>query len=305
MVNIKVKEEVMMIERLRGVFVPLLTPFTAQELDIGKLASNVQKLNRTKVAGYMPLGSNGEFSHMSDSEQLLVAKTVKENSDNSKVLIIGIARQSAYSTIEFGKMVQDIGIDFVSVLCPSYYASYMTDAALIKYYTAVADALDVPVLMYNCPKYAAGVTISPDVVRELSAHPNILGIKDTSRGNIGDYLSARKGEFQVLAGSINNFFTGLRLGASGGVLSMANYLPDECCRIYFLFQEGKVEEAEQLSNRLTALNKAASGQYGVAGVKAAADLFGYEGGEVRVPLANCDEEQRSQIKQEFVAAGYL
>ena len=294
-----------MIESLQGVFVPMVTPFTGQKLDTAMLAFNTERLNETKVAGYMPLGSNGEFAHMNDDEQMLVVNTVKKHSVEDKTLIIGIARQSAYGTIEFGKKVQEVGVDFVSVLCPSYFASLMTDAALIRYYTAIADELEIPVLMYNCPKYAAGVTVSTGVVRELSAHPNIWGMKDTSRGNIEQYLAARQGDFEVIAGSITNFLIGLKAGSSGGVLSMANYLPDQCCRIQTLFDDGKMEEAEALSSSLIALNKGASGKYGVAGVKCAADLFGYKGGEVRNPLSDCTTEQREAIRREFRDAGYL
>lgn len=294
-----------MIESLKGVFVPMMTPFTRQELDTGMLAFNTEKLNGTRVAGYMPLGSNGEFAHMNDDEQILVARTVKKHSAKDKILIIGIARQSAYSTIEFGKKVQDIGVDFVSILCPSYFTSLMTDAALIRYYTAIADELEIPVLLYNCPKYAAGLTISTDVVSELSIHPNIWGMKDTSKGNIEQYLTAREGDFELIAGSITNFLVGLKAGASGGVLSMANYLPDQCCKIQTLFDDGKLEEAEALSDSLITLNKGASGKHGVAGVKCAANLFGYKGGEVRNPLSDCTTEQREAIRREFSEAGYL
>jgi 4-hydroxy-2-oxoglutarate aldolase len=292
-------------EKLKGVFIPVVTPFTDQKIDLDKLAYNIQKSNLTSVKGYMPLGSNGEFAHMNDDEQISVFKTVKENMAKDKILMAGIARQSAYCTIEFGKRIEDIGADFVSVLCPSYFASFMDDSALIRYYTAVADAISVPVLLYNCPKFASGVTISPEVVRILSAHPNILGMKDTSSGNIGKYLAVKDENFDVLAGSITNFLEGLKAGASGGVLSMANYLQEPCYSLYELYVLGKVEEAEALSDKLIKLSKNATDKYSVAGVKAACDIFGYKGGEVRNPLADCTDEQREMIKAAFIGAGYL
>lgn len=291
--------------KLMGVFIPVVTPFKDQKVDLDKLAFNIQRSNSTPVAGYMPLGSNGEFAHMNEEEQLAVFRTVKKNAGKDKILMVGIARQSAYCTIEFGKKMQDEGADFVSVLCPSYYASSMTDAALIRYYTAVADGLSVPVLLYNCPKFAAGVTISPEVVKELSSHPNIAGMKDTSSGNIEKYLRIKDASFEVIAGSIDNFLAGLKSGASGGVLSMANYLPAPCCRIQELFLAGRLQEAEDLASKLIALNKGAAGKYGVAGVKTACDMFGYKGGEVRNPLADCTEVQKESIRQAFSEAGYL
>jgi 4-hydroxy-2-oxoglutarate aldolase len=292
-------------KKLTGVFIPVITPFTNQKVDLGMLEHNIRRANSSKVAGYMPLGSNGEFAHLNDEEQLAVFRTVKKNAAKDKVLMIGIARHSAYCTIEFGKKIQEEGADFVSVLCPSYFASSMNDAALIRYYTAVADGLSIPVLLYNCPKFAAGVTLSPEVVKELSKHPNIAGMKDTSKGNIEKYLEVKDESFEVVAGSIENFLTGLKSGASGGVLSMANYLPDPCCRIQELFSEGRIQEAEELSDKLIALSKGAAGKYGVAGVKAACDMFGYKGGEVRNPLADCTDDQRDSIRHAFAEAGYL
>lgn len=292
-------------QKLKGVFIPVITPFTNQKIDLGKLAFNIKKSNYSSVAGYMPLGSNGEFAHMNDEEQIAVLKTVKENMCKDKILIVGIARQSAYNTMEFGKAVQEIGADFVSILTPNYFASSMKDAALIKYYTTIADELLIPILLYNCPKFAANVTLSLEVVKVLSTHPNIVGMKDTSSGNIEKYLTAKVDSFEVIAGSVTNFLQGLKNGASGGVLSMANYLPEPCCEIQRLFEEGKVQEAEKLSEKLIALNKGAAGKYGVAGVKTSCDLFGYHGGEVRNPLSDCTTEQIEAIKNDFVEAGYL
>lgn len=292
-------------KRLRGVFVPVITPFTNQLVDLGKLAHNLRKLNSTSVAGFMPLGSNGEFAHMDDAEQLSVLRAVKENAAGGKVLMAGIARQSAYCTVEFGKKVQDVGVDFVSVLCPSYFASAMTDGALIRHYAYIAERLSVPVLLYNCPKFAANVTISPEVVRVLSSHPNIAGMKDTSSGKIEKYLEAKVGDFAVIAGSITNFVNGLKAGATGGVLSMANYLPEPCCEVQSLFEKGWNVEAEILGDKLAALNQSSAGKGGVAGVKAACDLFGYQGGEVRLPLSDCSDEVRAAMRQAFAEAGYL
>lgn len=293
-------------QKLSGVFIPVITPFKNQKVDLDKLAFNIKKTGESKIKGYMPLGSNGEFAHMSDEEQIEVFKTIKVNSKNDKVFMAGIARQSAYSTVEFGKRIEDVGTDFVSVLCPSYYAGKMTDAALIKYFTYVADNMSVPVLMYNCPKFAAGVTISEKVVREMADHPNIVGMKDTSKEDIAIYTKASEGkDFFVIAGSITKFLYGLKVGAVGGVLSLANYQPDLCVKIQELYESGKEKEAEELNDKLVKCNKAGAGKYGPPGVKAGCDIFGFKGGEVRIPLIDCNEQEREAIKKTFVDAGFL
>jgi 4-hydroxy-2-oxoglutarate aldolase len=282
----------------------VITPFTNQKVDLENLKKNIRKTNDSLVKGYMPLGSNGEFAHMNDEEQISVVKTIKENMAKDKTLMVGVARHSVYNTVEFAKRVIDIGAEFISVLCPSYFAPFMDDAALIKFYTSVADQLPVPILMYNCPKYAGGVAISTEVVKKISNHPNIAGMKDTSKGNIENFLSVKGDNFDILAGSINNFIIGLKSGAAGGVLSLSNYMPDPCCKIQELFNAGKVKEAEELSEKLISANQG-SNKYGVAGVKASCDLFGFYGGEVRSPLSDCTPEQREVIRKGFVDAGYL
>ena len=286
--------------KLKGVFIPVVTPFSDQKLDLGALGYNVDRWNESAVAGYMPLGSNGEFAHMDDAEQDAVLETVIRRASPDKVIMAGIARPSAYHTIERGKRAAGCGAHFVSVLTPCYFASFMDDAALIRYYTEVADALEIPVLMYNCPKFASNVTVSENVVTKISGHPNIAGMKDTSSGNIEKYLAVRDPSFEIVAGSISNYFQGLKAGSSGGVLSLANYLPDECARIQPMFESGDVDGAAELTVKLGALSKRATDKYGVAGVKAGCDAFGYRGGEVRNPLANLTAEQREEVRRTLI-----
>lgn len=294
-------------QKLTGVFPPVMTPFKDQALCLDALRFNIEKMNSTKVAGYMPLGSNGEFLALSDAESLDVIKTVKDASSEGKVLIVGVGRESAYNTVEFAKAAADIGIDYASVLTPHYYAGRMNDDALFDYFTYVADRCPVPVLLYNAPSYASNVTISPELVARLAYHPNILGMKDTSKLDIGIYTEAvpQDAEFYVLAGSINKYLDGLEKGAIGGVLSMANYLPDECSDIGLLFFEGKKEEAAALSVKLKDLNGKSAGKSGVAGVKAAMDILGYKGLEPRLPLASLPADGVEAIKAAFKDFGII
>ena len=294
-------------ERLAGVFPPVMTPFVGEELRIDALRENIDKLNDTELRGYMPLGSNGEFQSLSDDESLAVLRTVRNAMASDKVLIAGVARESAYSTVEFASRCADVGMDYASILAPHYFPPRMTDEALRRYYTYVADRCPVPVLLYNAPGFSAGVTISPELVAVLALHPNIVGMKDTSKADISTYTEAvpRGADFYVLAGTITKFFEGLEHGAVGGVLSMANYLPKECCRIQSLHAAGRIQESMDLSERLKRLNSGGAGKDGVAGVKAAMDLLGYRGLEPRLPLSALPDDQRQELRAAFVAEGLL
>ena len=292
-------------EKLTGVFPPLTTPFVNQQVAYDKLAENIEKMNQTRLRGYMPLGSNGEFKSLTDEEALKVVEVVMKHKAKDKVIIAGTGRESAYATIEFTKKVADLGVDFASVITPHYFAKKMDDDALIRFYTAVGDASPIPIMLYNVPGYAGGVTVSAHVITVLSQHPNIVGMKDTSKEDIGIYTGAvpEGQEFYILAGSISKFYDGLTKGAVGGVLSIADFLPEECCEIQELFMAGKLEEAKQLSDRLRNLAKEVSGKHGVAGVKAAMNLLGYNGTEPRNPLRALTEEEIKELKDIFVREG--
>lgn len=293
-------------KKIQGVLVPLITNFLENEdLDLKAMRSNIAKINATTVSGYFVLGSNGEAAHLSDDEQLQVLRATREAASSEKIFVSGISRQSAHATIEFGKRAQEVGVDYFSVLTPSYFSPAMSDARLIDYYTRVADRLATPILMYNCPKFAAGITISLNVVSELARHPNILGMKDTSSGPVEKYLACQSDTFAVVSGSIDSIITALEHGSAGGVLSMANFLPDEVEKICDLYFSGKVSESKEKAGKLIELNKRISGKYGVAGVKCACDLLGFTGGVVRLPLTVPGAEGVDAIKTALCEFNYL
>jgi len=306
LINLK-GENIMNKQKLTGVFPPVMTPFEDQKIRFDALEFNIEKMNATSLAGYMPLGSNGEFQALSDSESLAVVKTVRKAMTPGKTLIAGVGRESAYNTVEFAKACADIGIDYASVLTPHYFAGKMTDDALAEYYTYVADRCPVPVLLYNAPTYASNVTMSAELVAKLAYHPNILGMKDTSKLDIGTYTTVvpKDAEFYVLAGSINKFLDGLTKGAIGGVLSLANYMPEECAQIQKIYETGDKAGAEALSSRLKDLSAKSAGKDGVAGVKAAMDILGYKGLEPRLPLKALSASESEKIKAAFKEFGII
>jgi 4-hydroxy-2-oxoglutarate aldolase len=183
----------------------------------------------------------------------------------------------------------------------------MTDEALIRYFTEVAVHSPIPVLRYCAPAYAAGVLISPAAVTQLAKHPNIVGMKDTSKEAIAGYVKAVPAgvEFYVMAGTITKFYYGLSSGAIGGVLSIANYFPELCCELQALFLNGKKDEAEALSARMIALSEKTTGKHGVAGVKAAMNLLGYRGGEPRLPLLPLKAPDLEELRAILTAEGFI
>jgi 4-hydroxy-2-oxoglutarate aldolase len=293
-------------EKLSGVFAPVVTPFSSDELALDDLRFNLRKLNETDLAGYLALGSNGEFRSLSDKEQIRVLEVFAEEKGN-KVIMVGTGRESTSQTIEKSKLAFEMGFDYVSVLTPSYFAKHIDGATLKRYYTQIADSIDIPVLLYNAPGFTGGKEIPLKTILELSRHPNIAGMKDSSPAGplkLLAHLDPAE-DFNVLAGSANFIYPSLHLGAAGGVLSLANALPGPCCDIYRLFTHNKYDDAKALSFRLARLNQAVSGLWGVAGVKAAMDIIGFKGGLPRHPLQGLSEEAKERVKQAIINEGFI
>jgi 4-hydroxy-2-oxoglutarate aldolase len=293
-------------KKLSGVFAPVVTPFNSDELALDDLRFNLQKLNETDLAGYLALGSNGEFKSLSDKEQIQVLEVFAQEKGN-KTVLVGTGCESTKQTIEKSKLAHEMGFDYVSIITPNYFAKHIDGVILERYYTQVADSIDIPVLLYNVPGFASGVTIPPQTVVVLSRHPNIVGMKDSAPAGPAKFLSCLDpaDDFHVLAGSANFIYPSLHLGASGGVLSLANALPEPCSNLYCLFTQGKYDEAKELSFRLARLNQAVSSSFGVAGVKAAMNIAGFKGGQPRHPLKELSDEARERIKQAIINEGFI
>jgi 4-hydroxy-2-oxoglutarate aldolase len=289
-------------KEIKGVFAPITTPFVNEEVSIEQLRENIRKYSETPLAGFYVLGSNGEAKSLTEEEKLQVLETVMAEKAPHQLIMAGAGYESTRQSIAFAKVAETMGVDFVTLLTPSYFKKRMTDDIIAKYFEDVADAVSVPVIAYNAPGFT-GITISPGVIARISRHENIVGMKDSSPGNIGKYLAAMEEGFAVLAGSASILLTGMVLGASGGVLSLGNAFPHKCCELYNLYQQGDSEGALETHYTLFRLNQAVSGSFGVAGVKCAMDLAGYHGGPPRLPLGPIGDEGRKSIEAAIKIAG--
>lgn len=279
-----------------GVFAPMVTPFRDDRVLFHGLIDNVEKMNGTSLTGYFVLGTNGEYKSLSVAERFAVLRAVVQTRAKDKVVMAGMGFESTQETIAMTLRAADEGADMVSLLMPHFFAKKMTPEVLAGYVIAVADASPLPVLLYNNPSVAAGVTIKADLINLVKDHPNVIGIKDSSSETYKQNLETAKGRMCVLAGTANYFLDLLKNGGTGGVLSLANVFPDACAKLYTLFREGKIQEADELNGLLIELNHKVSGAFGVAGVKAAMDLSGFCGGVPRKPLLPLTGEQVETLK---------
>jgi len=290
---------------LAGVFAPITTPFVNEEVSLDHFRTNMRKYRESPLSGIFVLGSNGENKSLTESEKISLLEVVLAERGDPQLVMAGTGYESTRQTIAFSKKVAAMGVDCVSVVSPSYFKKQMTDDTLIGLYTDVAEALEIPVIIYNAPGFT-GVTVSPKVIKALAPHPNIAGMKDSSTGNMSSYLQAAAGaDFNVLAGTVSTMFPSMLLGATGGVVSLANAFPGPACDLYDKYRSGDLEEARKLHYRLYALNQAVSGSFGVAGVKYAMELGGFNGGNPRKPLLPLKEKDKESIRTAARTAGLL
>ena len=289
-----------------GVFAPITTPFDSKgEVAYDKLRENMEFYASSRLKGYLALGSNGENKSLTNEEKEKVLETIVKNKGADQTVMAGCIFESTKETIEFAKIAQGLGADYITLLPPSYFKKQMTDPVLLRYFTDVAGSLSTPCLVYNAPQFCGGTTLSVNLVKELAQHPNIVGIKDSSTGNIENFLFAVRDKFNVMPGSANFFMNGLLMGSPGGVVSLANIFPDITDELYILTINKKYEEAFKLNEKILQLNKTVSGSGGVAAVKYGMDLAGLNGGDPRLPLLPLTEDLKKKIKDYFQKEGMI
>ncbi len=293
-----------MTKKLSGILAPICTPFVNQEVSIEKVRDNMHKYRTAPLAGYFALGSNGENKSLTEKEKLEILKTVVSEKAEQQMVLAGAGFESTRQTIEFSKKVADLGADFVTIVTPSYFKKRLTDESMVRYFTEVADAIPIPVVVYNAPGFT-GMTVSAGVIAKISQHPNIAGMKDTSKGNMSSYLDAAAEDFAVLSGTVSTLFESMALGATGGVVSLANAFPEPCCQLFEKYQTGDMQGARALHYKLFRLNRSVSGSFGVAGVKYAMELGGFHGGDPRLPLLAITEEGKASVREAVQAAGLM
>ena len=281
---------------LRGVLPPVATPFKDDEVDLTALKGNLEKYNKTGLSGYLILGSNGEGVYLNEEEKRAVLETAREAIPGEKIFMAGMGQESTRETIRWTNLAAEIGADCALIVTPNFYKGMMTFEALKRHYLAVADAAKIPVLIYNVPQFT-GVNLIPGLIENLSFHPNIAGIKDSS-GNIGqlaEIIRTTPEDFAVFVGSAPVFYPALCVGAVGGILAVANVIPEVCVTLKERFDAGDYEEAKQLQFALTPLARWVTSEHGIGGLKMAMNEMGYDGGLPRSPLFLPDEAHRETL----------
>ena len=284
---------------VQGIFPALTTPYGNDgSVSVEKFRANLARYNHTEISGYVVLGSTGESVLLSreESESLLVA--AQEEGASGKLLIAGTGAESTVETITRTKRAAALGYTVALVKTPYYYKPVYKPEVYLRHYRSVADASPIPLLLYSVPIFT-GITLETPEILALAAHPNILGIKDSSGviQRVVEVAGAAPEKFRVLTGGAAVVYPALCAGARGAILALAAALPEKCAELYRLWKLGQHEKAATLQQQLAAASRSIASENGIAGLKYAMDLRGYSGGLPRLPLLPLAEDKKQQISK--------
>jgi len=294
---------------LAGVLIAAVTPFdrVSGEVDVVGMRANVRAWMEHPVLGVLVGGTTGEAVLLDEGERLRLLQAARGVVTGDRLVIAGVGAESTRATLRLCRLAADGDADAVMVMPPAFYRDAMTPEALALHYRRVADESALPVILYQVPLKMSTLELSAGLVAELSRHENVVGVKD-SRGSlevVGELVKQCREGFQVLVGSGAVLYGALEVGASGGVLGVANLMPRQAADLVIAYQAGRPADAGRLQERIGPVHKLIVGELGVAGVKAALDHMGLQGGPPRPPLLPLNEKRRREVRQVLEKAGLV
>ena len=277
---------------MKGVIPAMVTPLTKnQELDESGLREVTNYLVESRVHGVFVCGTQGESYALNEEEKKRIVKVTVDEVNGRVPVYAGTGGITTRETIKLSKYAKDAGADAISVITPFF--TKPTQSELYTHYKAIAEEVDLPVLLYNNPD-RTGVNIDATTVKRLSEIENIVGIKDSSGdlGLIGEFIRTSRKGFAVMCGRDSIILASLVYGAKGAVAATANVVPELVIGIYESFIEGDLEKAKTLQLKLLPLRSAFSlGTFPVV-IKEAMNLIGKPAGPARSPVSSLSEEHR-------------
>jgi 4-hydroxy-tetrahydrodipicolinate synthase len=281
-----------------GIIAAMVTPLTEDErINEAELRAQVNRQIDAGVHGLFCLGTNGESYILSPAEKLEVIRIVIDENRGRLPVYAGTGCVGTKETIELSRQAGALGVTALSVVSP-YFAAISQDE-LYEHYQALAEAVDLPIVLYNMPA-RTGNNIEYTTVAKLAQIPNIVGIKDSSGNfdNILRYLEATDNRrFSVLSGNDSLILWTLQAGGAGGIAAMANLFPALMVKIYELWRQGDFAGAKQAQDAIRPIRDCLKLGNPNTVVKKAVNLLGYPVGPCRKPFATLSEKAVVEIRK--------
>jgi 4-hydroxy-tetrahydrodipicolinate synthase len=274
-----------MVFKPKGVMPALVTPFTddGNKIDKIRIKNLIDSVIDGGVSALVPCGTTGEFQNLSINERKKTIEIVIDHTNGRVPVIAATGHSSTKTTIELTQHAKDAGAEAALVVTPYYHKP--TDRGIYEHYRTLAEAVDLPIILYNIPQ-ATGVNLSWQMVEDLVEIPNIIGLKDSS-GELRYMLSVLEKtgtKFSVLCGHDEVVLPALAAGASGMILASANIIPDIWVELYKSINKADLEKARNTQLRIQKITRIIA-KSGPVGAKAALNMLGIKVGPVRLPLS--------------------
>ena len=280
---------------IEGVLPALITPFTKDnKVDKEGLQQNIGFLIENGVSGIVPCGTTGEAATLSMQEHEKVIEYAVECS--TVPVVAGTGSNNTTEALELTRFAQDAGADAALLITPYY--NKPNDRGMLNHFKTVADAVDIPIILYNVPS-RTGINLKPELTAELAKISNIVGIKEASGSldQITRILELTKDEdFVVLSGDDGLTLPILALGGKGVISVVANVAPKLMVSMVEAFGRGDMDEARRLHLSLAPLIRAVFLETNPVPVKKAVELIGLPAGNLRLPLAPMGEENEKKLR---------
>lgn len=267
----------------KGIATAMVTPMTSQGIDYDALGRLIDFQIENGINALVPTGTTGESATLSPEERMDVIRFTLRRVDGRVPVIAGTGTNDTRFVLEFTKFACDNGADAVLVVTPYYNKS--TQGGLIAHYTAVADASDKPVILYNVPS-RTGCNLLPETVSVLADHPRICGIKEAS-GNMGqvmDLFTTCGDRIDIYSGEDGLIQPMMAMGGMGCISVISNIMPKETVALADMMFRGEFREAAQLQCKLLPLIHSLFSEVNPIPVKAALSEMGFGENYVRLPL---------------------
>ncbi len=291
-------------KEMKGIIVPILTPMNEDEsLNLPELRNQIERLIAAGVHGIFPFGTNGEGYILSEQEKEQVLEVCVDQVKGRVPVYAGSGCISTRDTIRQSRRAKELGADVLSIITPSFAAASQDE--LYAHYRAVAESVDLPILLYNIPA-RTGNALAPATVARLADIDNIVGAKDSSGNfdNILQYIECTRGKgFTVLSGNDSLILWTLLAGGQGGIAGCANVFPKNMVAIYENFVKGDMTAAREAQDAIRPFRNTFRFGNPNTIVKTATAMLGYPVGKCRAPFNGLSEAGVEAVRQALELLG--
>lgn len=293
--------------RMEGIFVPHVTPFERDgEIDTNALRRLVRFWVENGLSGLVTCGSNGEAPYLLREERRKVLEVVVDEANGKVPVVAGTGATGTKETVQLTMDARDVGVDAVLVVTPFYFKH--SNEELYAHYSAVLEAVDLPLIIYNVPKFT-GFSLEPTLVERLSSeYSHVIGVKDSSGSysQITELVRLVGERISVLAGTADLALPTLALGGKGAVIAVANVAPKLCSQMYKAFKDGNWAKAWALQKTITRINEVLVIRHNqLAAIKEALNALGLPGRYPRRPTLPLKDNEKEAVRRVTEEAGLI